>query len=149
MTKRQVFVAGILAVYVVLTLSACEEKKEQNPPKRLMAGECPSGSVCVALAIDAAASASNACMQNGVEGGNAVVTSSGITWVAPTANTSLAITLQAKNGSCGFSQCSFSGTGSVASGTPSSSTPGTVVQYSTITIGGTQCSPGQAGLVMR
>ena len=86
-------------------------------------------------------------MQNGVEGGNAVIHASGFQWEAPVSGTNITITLSSN---CGVSAgCSFSGPSPLSFPT-SNATAGTVITYSNpIRIGSTNCNPGSAGLIMR
>lgn len=144
MSQRQRYFLGVLCVCVTLVFAACERHGFWQPPP-------PGSPANVSLAIDNSATGGGACMQNGVEGGTAVINSNGVTWAAPTASTTLSIQLQSGANGCGFSQCTFTGTGSVSSGS-SNVAAGTVINYVTpngISIGGTNCNPGSAGLIMR
>jgi|SRR5208283_188460 len=126
----------ICALSIAITFPACNPATKAPPPAT------PS-----ALQITLSVGPNNSCLQNGILGGNAVIGTDGVTWVGPTSTTSIAVTFS----TCPFSTCSFSsaaGGGSVSSGA-ASGTSGTSYAYSSITIGGSQCSVGTDGIVMR
>ena len=138
MSQRQRYFLGVLCVCVALMFPACQQQPAGYTPPKLNAV------VPIALGID---SSNGACTQNGVEGGNALIASSGVSWSAPSSTSALQFQLSSN---CGVATgCSFSGTGSVSSGS-SSAPSGTVMTYSNpVTIGTSTCNPGSMGLIMR
>ncbi len=138
MSIRHRNTGAVVVLLLVFSLSACNSKKSDDGH---LGGQATSTQISLSLGPN------NACVQNGVEGGNAVMDTGGVTWVPPTAATSLSIVLK----SCPFSGgCSnFSSSGASIPSGPSSVASGTVTGYQSITIGGTQCTVNNDGLIMK
>ena len=132
--QRSFVGAGVLSF--LLAFPACNKTTTVAPPP------VEAGSVPIALT----AGSNGNCLQNSVEGGNVVMGTPGVTWSSPIANTSLEIHFAP---GCPFSQCDFGPSTSPIPSRTSSAPRGTTVPYSSIKIGGSSCSVGSDGIVMR
>jgi hypothetical protein len=140
MFKRQHSFATVLALLIAIAFPACNKEKEK-PPMATAANANP-------LEITLTVGPNNSCLQNGIQGGKAAIGADGAKWQGPTSTTAITVTFT----TCPFTAgCSFSSgatPGWVPSG-PASAPSGTTYAYSSITIGGSQCSVSGDGLVMR
>jgi hypothetical protein len=108
-------------------------------------GCSPKEGLKAAAPIQLTVGTNNQCLQNGATG-TVDMYAAGVIWSGPNANTSIEIHLPA---GCPFSKCDFGpSTGSIASG-PASGSVGTNYPYSSISIGGSSCTVGTDGLIMR
>ncbi len=136
MSLQQRCFLTVCVLSIAVTFQACKTTTTERP---VATG---------GLQVQITATPNNSCLQNGIMGGKAAIGSDGVTWQGPTATSAITVTLT----TCPFAaNCSFSspaGGGSVSSGAASGSS-GTTYSYSSITIGGNQCTLNGDGLIMK
>ncbi len=111
----------------------------------IILGCSPKEGLKAVVPIQLSVGANNQCLQNGATG-TVDMYAAGVAWSGPNATTSIEVHLPA---GCPFSKCDFGpSTGSISSG-PASGAVGTTYPYSSISVGGSSCTVGTDGLIMR
>lgn len=140
MSLRHRSLVVTVVLLVVFSFTACN--KQEQPPDHPLSLADPQP-VAITVGTD------GYCLQNGVEGGNAVMGTGGLKWSNPNANATLAIVVNPGAHACPFGSCSFPASSTPISSGRSSANPGDQFTYTSITVNGTPCQPGMDGFIMR